>query len=73
MRATSATAQAATVYVAVELAKVRWLLSRHGIEAQVVDGLGLATLLVQEGEYLQDALGDNLRSFLAGFERGVGG
>ena len=41
--------------------------------AAAIAGLGLPTVLVQEGGYLQDALGDNLRSFLAGFERGVGG
>ena len=30
--------------------------------------LGLPTVIVQEGGYLCDALGDNLASFLAGFE-----
>ncbi len=38
-----------------------------------IAGLGLPTVLVQEGGYLQDALGANLASFLRGFERGVGG
>lgn len=37
-----------------------------------IAGLALPTLLVQEGGYLQDALGDNLASFLRGFEGGAG-
>lgn len=37
-----------------------------------VAGLGLPVLLVQEGGYLQPALGDNLTAFLTGFE-GRGG
>jgi acetoin utilization deacetylase AcuC-like enzyme len=37
-----------------------------------IAGLKLPTLLVQEGGYLSDALGDNLKSFLAGFEGAVG-
>ena len=32
--------------------------------------LGLPTAIIQEGGYLCDALGDNLKSFLAGFEAG---
>lgn len=35
--------------------------------AQAIAGLGLPTVLVQEGGYLSDALGDNLGSFLQGF------
>ena len=33
-----------------------------------ISHLGLPTLLVQEGGYLSDELGDNLTSFLQGFE-----
>lgn len=33
--------------------------------------LGLPTLLVQEGGYVSPVLGDNLVSFLAGFEQGL--
>ena len=33
-------------------------------------GLGLPTVLVQEGGYLSDDLGRNLVQFLAGFEKG---
>lgn len=33
-----------------------------------IEGLGLPTVLVQEGGYLQPALGDNLAAFLRGFE-----
>ncbi len=33
-----------------------------------VGGLGLPSVLVQEGGYLSDALGDNLAAFLEGFE-----
>lgn len=36
--------------------------------AAPIAGLGLPTVLVQEGGYLCEALGDNLVSFLAGFE-----
>jgi acetoin utilization deacetylase AcuC-like enzyme len=36
--------------------------------AEAIAGLGLPTVLVQEGGYLQPALADNLTSFLAGFE-----
>jgi acetoin utilization deacetylase AcuC-like enzyme len=36
--------------------------------AKTIGGLGLPTLLVQEGGYLTPALGENLKSFLAGFE-----
>lgn len=35
-----------------------------------IAGLGLPTLLVQEGGYLCDALGDNLTSVLSGFQGG---
>jgi acetoin utilization deacetylase AcuC-like enzyme len=35
-----------------------------------IAGLGLPTLLVQEGGYLNDALGSNLASFLTGYQRG---
>ena len=38
--------------------------------ARRLAGLGLPTVIVQEGGYLCDALGDNLTSFLAGFEAG---
>jgi acetoin utilization deacetylase AcuC-like enzyme len=41
--------------------------------AAAIAGLGLPTVLVQEGGYLQDALGPNLASFLRGFERGLAG
>lgn len=41
-----------------------------GAIGQAVGALGLPTLLVQEGGYLSPALGDNLASFLAGFEAG---
>ncbi|MCP3854536.1 MAG: histone deacetylase family protein [Actinomycetia bacterium] len=36
--------------------------------AEVVGGLGLPTVLVQEGGYLSEVLGQNLASFLDGFE-----
>ena len=36
--------------------------------AAAIAGLGLPTVLVQEGGYLSDGLGANLASFLAGFE-----
>jgi acetoin utilization deacetylase AcuC-like enzyme len=36
--------------------------------AAAIAGLDLPTVLIQEGGYLQDALGANLTSFLAGFE-----
>jgi len=39
--------------------------------AKRLAGLGLPTAIVQEGGYLCDALGDNLTSFLAGFEAGT--
>ncbi|GAB4355701.1 MAG: histone deacetylase family protein [Kiloniellaceae bacterium] len=39
--------------------------------AKRLAGLGLPTVIVQEGGYLCDALGENLKSFLAGFEGGV--
>jgi acetoin utilization deacetylase AcuC-like enzyme len=35
-----------------------------------IAGLGLPTVIVQEGGYVSDALGDNLASFLGGFEAG---
>ena len=35
-----------------------------------IAGLGLPTVLVQEGGYLSDDLGRNLVQFLAGFEKG---
>ncbi len=38
--------------------------------AQKIAGLGLPTVLVQEGGYLSDDLGPNLVQFLAGFEAG---
>lgn len=38
--------------------------------AEKIAGLGLPTVLVQEGGYLSDDLGRNLVQFLAGFERG---
>ena len=38
--------------------------------ASAIAGLGLPTVLVQEGGYLSDALGDNLSAFLEGFRRG---
>lgn len=38
--------------------------------AAAVAGLGLPTVLIQEGGYLNEALGRNLVSFLEGFERG---
>lgn len=41
--------------------------SGFGKIAGAIRGLGLPTLLVQEGGYLCDALGDNLSSFLRGF------
>ena len=34
---------------------------------EAISGLGLPTVIVQEGGYLCDALGDNLTSFLTGF------
>lgn len=36
--------------------------------ATLLAGLGLPTVIVQEGGYLCDQLGDNLRAFLRGFE-----
>ena len=42
-------------------------LPRHGTRSR---GLGLPTVLVQEGGYLSDDLGRNLVQFLAGFETG---
>lgn len=41
-----------------------------GAIGQAIGSLGLPTLLVQEGGYPAPALGDNLASFLAGFETG---
>jgi len=38
--------------------------------ARKIAGLGLPTVLVQEGGYLSDDLGRNLVQFLAGFEEG---
>lgn len=38
--------------------------------AQMLAALGLPTVIVQEGGYLCDELGDNLHAFLAGFETG---
>ena len=38
--------------------------------ADKIAGLGLPTVLVQEGGYLSDDLGRNLVQFLAGFEKG---
>jgi acetoin utilization deacetylase AcuC-like enzyme len=38
--------------------------------AKKISGLGLPTVLVQEGGYLSDDLGRNLVQFLAGFEEG---
>lgn len=38
--------------------------------AERIAGLGLPTLLVQEGGYLGPELGENLVAFLSGFERG---
>jgi acetoin utilization deacetylase AcuC-like enzyme len=35
--------------------------------AEAIGSLGLPTVIVQEGGYLCDALGDNLTSFLTGF------
>jgi acetoin utilization deacetylase AcuC-like enzyme len=40
--------------------------------AEKIAGLGLPTVLVQEGGYLGDDLGRNLVQFLAGFEKGRG-
>jgi acetoin utilization deacetylase AcuC-like enzyme len=40
----------------------------RGAGARIAD-LGLPTVLVQEGGYLCDGLGDNLAAFLAGFEQ----
>jgi acetoin utilization deacetylase AcuC-like enzyme len=40
--------------------------------ARKIAGLGLPTVLVQEGGYLSDDLGRNLVQFLAGFEAGRG-
>lgn len=37
------------------------------IGRHIASGLAVPTLLVQEGGYLSDSLGDNLRSFLEGF------
>jgi acetoin utilization deacetylase AcuC-like enzyme len=39
--------------------------------ARHLAGLGLPTAIIQEGGYLCDALGDNLKSFLKGFEGGA--
>ena len=38
--------------------------------AEKIAGLGLPTVLVQEGGYLSDDLGRNLVQFLSGFEKG---
>jgi len=38
-----------------------------GVAGQLIGGLGLPTLLVQEGGYVVDRLGDNLTGFLTGF------
>ena len=38
---------------------------------KVLGGLGLPTVIVQEGGYLSDALGNNLASFLSGFEKSL--
>ena len=40
--------------------------------AEKIAGIGLPTVLVQEGGYLGDDLGRNLVQFLAGFEKGRG-
>ena len=40
--------------------------------AEAIGACGLPSVLVQEGGYPSPALGDNLASFLAGFERGQG-
>ena len=47
-------------------------ISTRGFEkiALEIAKLNLPTVLVQEGGYLSDALGDNLNSFLGGFENG---
>ena len=47
-------------------------ISTEGFEkiASEIAKLNLPTVLVQEGGYLSDALGDNLNSFLCGFENG---
>jgi len=47
-------------------------ISTGGFEkiASEIAKLNLPTVLVQEGGYLSDALGDNLNSFLGGFENG---
>ena len=39
--------------------------------AQMLAKLGLPTVIVQEGGYLCDELGDNLHAFLSGFEDGL--
>ena len=41
--------------------------------AEAIAALGLPTVIVQEGGYLCDALGDNLTAFLTGYAAGVGG
>jgi acetoin utilization deacetylase AcuC-like enzyme len=38
-----------------------------GTAGALIGGLGLPTLLVQEGGYVVERLGDNLTAFLAGF------
>ena len=47
-------------------------ISTGGFEeiASEIAKLNLPTVLVQEGGYLSDALGDNLNRFLGGFENG---
>ena len=47
-------------------------ISTEGFEkiASEIAKLNLPTVLVQEGGYLSDALGDNLNRFLGGFENG---
>ena len=42
-----------------------------GAIAQRIAGLGLPTVLIQEGGYLCDALGSNLASFLGGFDAAI--
>ena len=41
----------------------------HAMAKKIAD-LGLPTVLVQEGGYLSDDLGQNLVQFLSGFEAG---
>ncbi len=57
-------------YVGDPLAGLAITTAGFGSIGQAIGSLGLPTLLVQEGGYLSPALGDNLASFLAGFEAG---